>query len=148
MSAAGELNRYDLIHFATHACVEPEQPRLSSIALCDADLTVQELLAWSLDAHLVVVSACESAAATTFGGEERAGIETALLAAGVANVLTSLWSVDDARVPAFMAAFVHHYATCRDGGLALAQAQRAAMLASGDAAQALWWAGWRVTGMG
>jgi tetratricopeptide (TPR) repeat protein len=144
---SGRLARYGVIHIASHACFNSSQPRLSSVALNDTDLTVQDLLTWTLNAELVIVSGCESGAAVDMGGEERAGIETALLAAGSANVLTTLWSVEDEDTAQFMATFTGLYRSSNDAGAGLATAQRET-IQSANSTGFLKWAGWRITGMG
>jgi hypothetical protein len=139
---SGALETFDVIHFATHAFHHPEQPRLSGIALYDGDLTTQELLSWQLKTRLVCISACESAGAVTMGGEERIGIQTALIAAGARNVLASSWPVVDDRTASMMADFYRAYLAQGDAGAALGQMQRKRAMAV-----PFEWAGWRVMGM-
>lgn len=140
----GEMSGYDFVHLATHACAEPERARLSSLALRDGDVTVQEILSWRLSAQLVVVSGCESTFAVTFGGEERIGLEMALVGAGARAVVSSHWPVNDAATARVMATFARQYAQRDDPAVALSHAQRecARQVQASDVAA------WRVFGLG
>ncbi|MEO6063391.1 MAG: CHAT domain-containing protein, partial [Thermoflexales bacterium] len=140
----GEMARFDVVYLATHALAEPDQLRLSALALRDGDLTLQELLGWRLTARLVCVSACESAFNVSYGGEERVGVETALLAAGARAIVSARWPVDDTATARLMEDFLGRYASGGDAGLALAQTQ-AALAGKVAASDRL---AWRVLGMG
>lgn len=144
LADAGELSGFDIVHLATHACAEPEHARLSSLALRDGDVTVQEILTWQLTARLVTVSGCESAFAVTFGGEERIGVDVALIGAGARAVVSSHWPVADDATARLMDAFVGEYVRESDAAVALTRAQRACSgeVAAGDVAA------WRVLGLG
>lgn len=141
---SGALARVDLLYLGTHAASDPARIRLSALALRDGDLTLQELLSWRLSARLVCLSACDSAFAVSWGGEERVGIETALLAAGARNILSARWPVEDGATTEIMGVFLRRYAGHGDAGLALFETRRA--LAGSVAASDL--AAWRVMGGG
>lgn len=144
MADRGELAGFDVIHFATHALTEPGQIRLSGLALADGDLTLQEIVSWRLSARLVSVSACESAFHVSYAGEERIGIETALLSAGAGSILSARWPVADDASAAVMKAFYARYAETGDAAEALAAARTDL---DGDVAAADLLA-WRVLGLG
>ena len=119
MAQHQKLEHFDVIWFATHAQSEPHHHRLSGLALRDGDITLQEILSWRLNARLVCLSACDSSFATTHGGEERLGIETALIASGARNVLSSRWPVSDSATAIFMSAFLRHYSREQNAALSL-----------------------------
>lgn len=141
---SGALARVDLLYLGTHAASDPARIRLSALALRDGDLTLQDLLSWRLSARLVCLSACDSAFAVSWGGEERVGIETALLAAGARNILSARWPVEDGATTEIMGVFLRRYAGHGDAGLALFETRQA--LAGSVAASDL--AAWRVMGGG
>jgi len=98
------LSEFQVIHFATHAYVNWDNPELSAIKLYDdtqdlgtesTDLTFSEISNLNLDAQLVVLSACETAAGRLTTGEGPIGISRAFLQAGAKRVLASLWPVED-----------------------------------------------------
>ncbi len=98
--------QFDLIHFATHASPNREDPLDSSLILSPQSdgfkLRARELVSLPLRAQLVTVSACRSAGAKTYSGEGLVGLAWAFLEAGAHNVIAGLWDVDDASTPALM----------------------------------------------
>ena len=119
----GELHDFDVLHFATHAYADDRRPDRSALVLAQVDLpdpleslwsgpafdgllTAREILGgWSLDAELVVLSACESALGTRIRGEGFVGLTQSFLLAGSRNVLASLWAVDDEATRILMESF-------------------------------------------
>ncbi len=55
--ATGELRKYDVLHFATHAILDSQAPHPSRELLSDEALTIMDVLELSLDARLVTLSA-------------------------------------------------------------------------------------------
>jgi CHAT domain-containing protein len=98
-----------IVHLAAHGLVDPAQPSASSIALCpdeegteDGYLHALEILAQSVPARLVVLSACESGRGRLGRGEGVIGLTLAFLGAGARNVVSSLWAVPDESTSALM----------------------------------------------
>jgi CHAT domain-containing protein len=87
---------YDTLHFSCHGGANLQNPLDTGLLLAnDEMLTVQHFLDAQLRARLVTLSACETG---MIGGkqlEEVVGLPAALLQAGVAGVVSSLWSVSD-----------------------------------------------------
>ncbi|MEM7559951.1 MAG: CHAT domain-containing protein, partial [Planctomycetota bacterium] len=127
-----------VIHMATHGLLEADtvftRSYLSSLALApDADsdgfLTVREVMAMDLKAELAVLSACDSGRGT-ITGDGVVGLSRAFLAAGVPNVVVSLWPVSD-QATAFM--MVRFYEALGKGK-SKAAALRSAILATREQA--------------
>ncbi len=129
-----EIAQVDLLHLATHGEPNPRAPMFSALHLAPGDgddgrLEVHEVLALDLHASLVVLSACQTAVQTGQrgelpAGEEFIGLVAALLEAGAASVVASLWSVADQSTAELMEGF--YRALPREGrGQALRSAQRA-----------------------
>ncbi len=112
-----------LIHLATHAFFDPDNPLESGIVLADGVITAREILQLRLQTDILVLSACASGQVGSLGGEELAGLSQAFLQAGVRSLLVSLWRVSDPATAALMKAF---YAA-RQAGADKAQALRLAM---------------------
>lgn len=105
-----------VLHFATHAVVRDDDPFASYLALGasgkgpaeDGVLTAEEVYGLSLEADLVVLSACRSAAGAV-AGDGIATFARAFLYAGTASLVASLWDVADEPtnrlVPAFYRAW-------------------------------------------
>ena len=97
------LNEYEVIHFASHAYVDWDNPLDSAIELApppgsasaNPDLTITDIAALDLNAELVVLSACETASGRLTIGEGPIGLSRAFFEAGANRVLASLWPVED-----------------------------------------------------
>jgi len=116
------LAEASLIHLATHAFFDLNNPLESGIVLANSILTAREVLQHRLHADLLVLSACESGQVSSLGGEELAGLSQAFLQAGVRSLLVSLWRVNDLVTAALMQAFYTARQAGADKALALRQA--------------------------
>ncbi len=103
---------YDILHLAMHGWVAPDQPMQSGLlfgtatdSLEDNLLTISELYGMSLDAHLVVLGACNTASGTVKQGEGILSLARAFAYAGSPSMIGSLWSVPDAATGEIMQAF-------------------------------------------
>lgn len=128
------LQRFGLLHFATHGLANARQPELSAVVLSLLDergqpregyLRLKDLYNLPLAADLVVVSACQSGLGGQIRGEGMVGLTRGFLHAGSRRVITSLWNVEDGATATLMGAF---YQALLVQGLppaaALRQAQR------------------------
>jgi CHAT domain-containing protein len=103
------LNRYRVIHFATHGLLAGEYTKLSSArsepALVmsppdnpseedDGLLTASEVAGLKLDADWVVMSACNTAGGDEQGAEALSGLARAFFYAGARALMVSHWAVD------------------------------------------------------
>jgi tetratricopeptide (TPR) repeat protein len=104
LSETGELSRYRVIHFATHGAlagqvsgnVEPGlllTPPYEATETDDGYLTASEIAGLKLDADWVILSACNTAAGGTQGGEALSGLARAFFYAGARSLLVSHWEV-------------------------------------------------------
>jgi CHAT domain-containing protein/tetratricopeptide (TPR) repeat protein len=130
----GLLAGYRIIHFATHALLDPEQPELSSLILSlvdasgrpqDGFLRAYEIRDLDLSADLVVLSACSTGVGRELRGEGPLGLSRAFLDAGASRVVVSLWDVEDKSTAELMSRFYQGHLTA---GLPPAQALRQAQL--------------------
>jgi CHAT domain-containing protein len=124
LSRRDGLARFAVLHFATHALVDSDDPDRSALVLAqtgqtestgdggahDGLLTVREIeRGWRLDADLVTLSACETGLGRRVDGEGYLGLAHALLGAGAHSVLASLWKVDDAATALLMQRFYENW---------------------------------------
>ena len=94
----------DVVHPASHAAANPDDPLRSGFLLADDGwVQLSDLLAMQLRARLVVLSSCESALPGTRLPDEVVSLPSGLMAAGVAGVLGSLWLVEDTPTAVLMA---------------------------------------------
>lgn len=124
LNRRGELQRFKLIHLASHAQLGGADGLLAHIKLFDDDLLLDEILQLRLDAPLVVLAACEGGAGNVLPGDEVLGLSRALLGAGAATVLANLWPIYDRGTLAMLAPFYQALANNADAASALAHAQR------------------------
>ena len=106
-----ELRGHDVVHITCHGIFDEQNPLRSGLLLSDGRsrpprnpsyleraryvLTVRDLMDLRTDASLVTLRACSSGALSAHhAGDEFEGLTRALLDAGSATVLASLWNVD------------------------------------------------------
>jgi len=101
---------HDVLHFATHAELNKNDPLSSAVLLAkgggeDGRLEVREIFGMDLKASLVVLSGCETALGNLSQGDELVGLTRAFIYAGTPSVVASLWKVDDASTASLMSGF-------------------------------------------
>jgi len=110
----GALDRYRIIHLATHGIINARHPEMSGLILSlinekgekqDGYLRLGDIDKLKLSADLVVLSACESALGKDLESEGTIGLPRGFLHAGARTVVASLWKVDDAATAKFMKGF-------------------------------------------
>jgi tetratricopeptide (TPR) repeat protein len=142
------LDRYQVIHFATHAVVDDRSTARTVLALA-ADTAGNglvgpgDLAALRLDADLVVLSACRTASGVVIEGEGVQGLTAPLLQAGARSVVASQWRIADQSVLSFVDDFYRALADSLPVGDALRTAKLAA-LRRGEPAKA--WAAFTTVG--
>ena len=106
----------DIIHFASHAELNENDPLSSAILLAKSDkedgrLEVREIFGMDLKASLIVLSACETGLGKLFSGDELIELTRAFIYAGTPSVVASLWSVEDSSAAQLMASFYKNLKT-------------------------------------
>jgi CHAT domain-containing protein len=106
----------DILHFATHAQLNEDDPLSSAVLLAkggkeDGRLEVREIFGMDLKANLVVLSGCETGLGKLSTGDELVGLTRAFIYAGTPSVVASLWSVDDSSTAHLMASFYRNLKT-------------------------------------
>jgi CHAT domain-containing protein len=107
---------HDILHFATHAKLNEDDPLSSAVLLAwegkeDGRLEVREIFGMDLRANLVVLSGCETGLGKLSTGDELVGLTRAFIYAGTPSVVASLWSVDDSSTAHLMASFYRNLKT-------------------------------------
>jgi len=139
----GDLKRRRVVAFATHGLVAGDLPGLDQPALAlspapgqpvtDGLLKLEDILKLSLDADLVVLSACNTAAADGSGAESISGLGRGFFYAGARAVLVTHWPVETVSARMLVTRLFQRYAS--DPRISRAQALRHAMLELMDGAQ-------------
>jgi CHAT domain-containing protein len=103
------LGDFRIIHFATHSLLDERVASRSALFLTrdrssgeDGFLQAREIYGMSLNADLVVLSACQTAGGKMERGEGIQGLARAFFCAGSRSVLASLWNVNDESTSRFM----------------------------------------------
>lgn len=125
LSRSGRLQRYGLLHIATHGHLPTDQGVLAHLKLADADLLYYEVLQLALGGGLVVLSACDGLASEVLPGKEVLNLSRAFLAAGARDVIASLWELFDEALLGTLQALYRALAGGCDAPTAVARAQRA-----------------------
>jgi filamentous hemagglutinin family protein len=123
-----QINQANIIHLATHGSFDENNPLQGAIALAPAGkedglLTAEEMLKLSLQADLVVLSACDTGRGK-ITGDGVLGLSRSWLAAGAPSLVVSLWEVDDNSTSELMLNFYKALQQQPDKAIAL----RSAML--------------------
>ena len=116
------------VHFATHAIIRDDAPFESYLALAadaraaDGRLTAQDIYRLTLDADLVVLSACRSAGGRV-GGDGVATFARAFIYAGAPSVVASIWDVPDTATSRLIGGFYRSWlkGASKSGALRTAQ---------------------------
>jgi CHAT domain-containing protein/Tfp pilus assembly protein PilF len=142
-----------ILHLATYGVLNKQNPLFSFVDLApdsaqDGRLEVHEVFGLHLAADLVVLSACQTglgagALGDVPAGDDWVGLTRAFLHAGAANVVATLWPVEDWATAALMERFYPGYLSDGDPARALALAQRA-LLAAPATSHPFHWAGFVV----
>lgn len=145
------LSRFGVLHFATHAVLDDQNPERSGVLLTPAPasedglLQIREIVPLDLRGRVAVLSSCRSASGTVLRGEGVMGIARAFFQAGAHTVVASLWPLRDDDGAALFDRFYTHLGE----GLSVAEALRAAQRDRiEDGAPAYAWAGLVVLGDG
>lgn len=142
------LERFGVIHFATHALVDESSLARTALALApgggeDGFLSPADLARLRLDADLVVLSACRTAGGVTIAGEGMEGLTAPLVAAGARTVVATQWRIGDRST----VRLVDDFYAGLSRGLPVVDALREAKLAAlRRGASASEWAGFTVVG--
>jgi CHAT domain-containing protein/Tfp pilus assembly protein PilF len=107
-----EAPKHRIIHLASHGLFEEGSPLYSSVVLSrgaeaspdDGLLEAWELLELTLDADVVILSACETGRGRIASGEGLVGTTWALLASGARATIVSQWKVEASSATQLMGA--------------------------------------------
>jgi tetratricopeptide (TPR) repeat protein len=124
-----DMEQYGYIHFSTHGILDTN---FQAIALSqipdvreDGFLTLGEIMNSRYNAHLVVLSACETGLGKMERGEGVTGLTRAVMYAGAPAAVVSLWSVSDEATKELM---IHFYRNVINSGMSKDEALRLAKI--------------------
>lgn len=104
-----EMDKYKIVHFATHGFLDEKVPSRSSLILTldddpkeDGFFQVREIYNTRFNSDLVVLSACNTGKGSLENGEGVTGLHRAFLNAGAQSIVMSLWNINDKATSEFM----------------------------------------------
>ncbi|MFL6258560.1 MAG: CHAT domain-containing protein [Thermoanaerobaculia bacterium] len=145
------LQRFGVLHFATHAVTDEANPDRSGVLLApgaanqDGLLQIREIVDLDLQGRVIVLSACSSNTGAMLRGEGVMSLARAFFQAGAHTVVASLWRLRDDEAADLFDRFYRHLGKGRSVAAALQAAQREMIQ---DGAPAAAWAGLVVLGDG
>lgn len=150
------LRDVPLLHFSTHAIADTRDPDRSRVLLAPpaagapADyLFLREIYDLDLTGvQLVTMSACDTERGKVIRGEGVEGFSRALLAAGAASAVTTMWDVADRASAEFMKQFYFALAQGRTEGAALRWAKLQFLQSRLVWSHPRYWAGYVLNGDG
>jgi CHAT domain-containing protein/tetratricopeptide (TPR) repeat protein len=112
LSLAGELEKYDILHFAVHGMASKSDYKDNAIIISEKPRSVEdgfllfnEIADLKINAGLVCLSACETALALPSEDEEPKNLPVAFFLAGAKSVIATWWKIDDEGTGIFMNSF-------------------------------------------
>ena len=168
IKARGDLDQFRILHFATHGLVTPPRPEcpvqpalLTSFGEGDSDglLTFSEIFDLDLDADVIILSACDTAAGasieatreaglTSGGGTALDGLVRAFVGAGGRSVLASHWvAPDDYRATERLMSEMFRAGRTMSLGAALKHSQRQ-LMDDRTTSHPYYWSGFALIGDG
>ncbi|MGK0389142.1 MAG: CHAT domain-containing protein/Tfp pilus assembly protein PilF [Maribacter sp.] len=112
---------YDIIHLSTHASGGSKEFPQPWIAFKDRKLNLSELYNLQLNTQLVTLSACETAKGEMIEGEGVMSLARGFSFAGVPQVITSLWEVNENSTSEMMQTFYSQIKNGKEPSTALHQ---------------------------
>ena len=162
LSQKGSLAHYRILHFATHGVMAGELKSLSEPGLIltppetvseedDGYLSASEIAALKLDADLVILSACNTAAGGRDDTQTLSGLARSFFYAGAHSLLVSHWAVDSVTTVKLITTALS--TATQDESISRAEALRRAMLTlidhgAAQEAHPAYWAPFVVVGEG
>ncbi|MGB3297835.1 MAG: CHAT domain-containing protein [Phormidesmis sp.] len=117
---------YKAFHFTGHGAYNFREPAKSALGLADGLLSAKQISQLDLSSYqLVCLAACETALTGEDGiPDEYVGLASAFLKAGAANVLSTLWPVDEIASAWMMIRFYQNLLAGSSPAAALKSAQQ------------------------
>ena len=118
-----QAKNFRLLHLATHACMDDQDPLYNKIHFTDAPLSTYEIYQMDLNADLIALSACETGVGKLQAGEGMMSLSRGFTMAGCPAILMSLWSVADEATAQIMVDFYTNLDNGQQKSTALQQAK-------------------------
>jgi CHAT domain-containing protein len=151
------MRNYRIWHLATHGVYDETMPEFSGLvfSLVGPDgsprfgfLKAHDIARLNVPAELVVLSACDSAEGENLSGEGVMGLSYSFLRAGAKQVVSTLWSVDDAKSRELMIAFYKELMLNGGNAAAALRQSQLTVMRQPHSFAPYYWAGFELTSLG
>jgi len=145
---------YNMIHFATHAAANDENPDYSYLAFTSTDTTknnllyVKDLYGYTLTTDLVTLSACQTGLGKLQKGEGMLSLAKGFSYAGAKSLVTTLWKINDQTTSELMQEFYKNLDDSMPKDMALREAKLAYLKNADDdlLTHPYFWSGFMISG--
>jgi len=132
---------YQVLHLSTHASAQPKQS-YPWISFADSLFYLPEVYTLSLNAELVILSACETGKGENKSGEGILSLSRAYAYANCPSILTTFWNVLDAKTSEIITKYVQQLDEGINKDIAIYEAKKNYLnKANNPDAHPLYWAG-------
>lgn len=142
-----KANDYHILHIAAHGLVDMEHPENSALVFTkqaeapDFMLRLSEIFNISLNAHLVVLSMCDTGFGKLKKGEGVMSLARAFQYAGSSSLVATYWSVSSSSMSKIMQLFYENLKNGHTKDVALQQAKRQFLKNTNpESAKPIYWA--------
>ncbi len=101
-------DNFSILHLATHAKINNDNPQYNKLIFSDGELTSSEISISNIRANLAVLSACNTGFGKLEKGEGVISMARAFNFAGVPSIIMSLWKIPDKETKKIMVSFYEH----------------------------------------
>jgi CHAT domain-containing protein/tetratricopeptide (TPR) repeat protein len=141
------LEHCDLLHVSGHARFDHRSAERSGFVLADSStFSSRDALKLRMNAHLAVLSGCESGRFNVEDGDELIGVASSLLSSGIRSIVATSWLIPDSVTPILIDEF---YTGLLDENIGIASALRAAqhkVFSDKRYSHPFYWASFRLLG--
>ncbi|MBC8311605.1 MAG: CHAT domain-containing protein [Candidatus Marinimicrobia bacterium] len=127
---SANIEKYDIVHIATHGILNEEHPDLSALLFYKNDysdedgiLYASEIYNMQINTNLTVLSSCESGSGKMINGEGILSLARGFMYAGTDNIIYTLWKVGDKSSNLLLTKFYENVLSGMDYSQSLRQAK-------------------------
>ncbi len=102
------IHQSDILHLATHAKIDLDEPEYSHILMSDDPIYAFEIQSDPTAAKMITLSACDTHVGRQIKGEGNLSLARSYIQAGAKSVIASLWAVNDESTARIMTQFYKH----------------------------------------
>jgi CHAT domain-containing protein len=118
------ISHYDIIHIASHACIDTIDYLNSRLILNDGEVTVRDLYNVDFNGKTIILSACSTAEGRVMSGEGVFNLVRVMTELGCRDIIVSLWPIDDCETSKLLTDYFTNLSKGIPPAVSLQQAKR------------------------